>query len=273
MTVLRNVFAIIGVAIVLAAFLDYTVRGGKGLRGLYRRTPLGRRGLRYQALGRLAPAAQIEHFTAVLGPPVFRNPGKTYDEFVYIDEDSYGDAIATKEGQVEFYAVTSRTKEFRPRIWGQDVYWSLANNSKGLKLGEFTFADFPMKDDPDGIMGWLGARRFHYAECYYFGNPGLYQTYVLAVNDAGWIDPLTVNVLPIFHGDVLLGSFAGPLGAPSTQLADFLALEEIRTLRRVTKPNTYGVLGPHLGPDQILAMDSLVSSIGPNLDQVRRFPL
>ncbi|MGH2765539.1 MAG: ETEC_3214 domain-containing protein [Actinomycetota bacterium] len=114
-------------------------------------------------------------------------------------------------------------------------------------LGDFTLVEFRMKQPPDGLMGWLGARRFHWAECYYFGNPGLYRTYALAVNDAGWMEPLRVDLLPAIPVPRLaLGVFAPDSQSSEQEVRDYLNRSDVATFRSTARPNTYAVFGAHL---------------------------
>ncbi len=263
--VVQVALAVIGGMVLVGSLLDLLVRGGTGLRGLYRGT-IGLKAARNETLSRLAPGVQVGYFEAVLGSPIFRTAGQSHDESVWLDRFFYVQTLSTKEGRVDLYTVTARSREFSPSLWGQTVYWSLDNNSADLRIGGFTFDGFPMKERPDGILAWLGARRFHWAECYYFGNPGLYQTYFVALNDAGWMEPLTVDLLSVLGPDgVALGWFRGSF--QGEDLDGFLADSAVVNFRKTWRPNTYGVLGAHLGAQQVR-----VTRIGADLDQVRTVP-
>jgi hypothetical protein len=53
-----------------------------------------------------------------------------------------------------------------------------------IKIQSLKFTEL-QKFGPDGKRCVIGANRFGYSESFYFGNPGNYQHYILAHNDAG----------------------------------------------------------------------------------------
>jgi hypothetical protein len=113
---------------------------------------------------------------------------------------------------------------------------------------------------PDQLSYSVGARRFRYSEWYYFGNPGHYQTYILAINDAG---PVRADLAHLHeaHGD------AGPMTATLVQdtLNLFVGSREGTQFRTSAKPNTYGVVGPMIETDA-------TQWPGADLDVVRVLP-
>lgn len=61
----------------------------------------------------------------------------------------------------------------------------------------------------DGVVTYQGARRWHYVEIYYFGNPPLYQWYLLGMNDAGISHADTFGLIRLLGtGDGSTGWFA-----------------------------------------------------------------
>ncbi|MGH9893858.1 MAG: ETEC_3214 domain-containing protein, partial [bacterium] len=123
MKTIETVLAIIGGLVVVGTLIDLVARGGKGLGALYRST-FGRRRTAYDSLAKLTTGVQIDYFNQILGAPSLKNTRETHDELVFVARDFYVQAIATKEGRVDLYAVTARNQRFRPAIWGQTVYWS-----------------------------------------------------------------------------------------------------------------------------------------------------
>jgi hypothetical protein len=181
----------------------------------YRRT-LGRRGDRYERLSRLGTNANLTFFTSVLGdPPAIRRTvtstvhvlvegsddfverEKDFEECIYIDRDFYVQALADSDETVVAFSVTTRSKRFHPKLRspGYTVLergW-LARRLRlherlmpifKVKLGKTHFAEL---DQPQQAAASLGARTFHYYEVHSLGNPGHYQEYVFAINDAGFI--------------------------------------------------------------------------------------
>lgn len=116
-----------------------------------------------------------------------------------------------------------------------------------IRLAETRFdeLDKPLKK-PDKCFYSQGARRFSYYETRWFGNPGHYQTYFVALNDAGYYDDYWKFPYPV-QGD--------NLSADQPEVAAF---------RSDARINTYGVTAPHFSVDDLKQV-----WIGPDHDQVR----
>jgi len=145
------------------------------------------------------------------------------------------------------FSITTRNKRFNPTLTLGP--YSIDNQLVRIRLGKTRFAELTSLARPSSISSSLGARRFHYYEEYYFGNPGKYQTYVFALNDAG-CDPWE-RWDAWDHPKISDGW---------TSIDD----PEVAAFRRTAAINTYAVIGPHISPENLNAF-----VFGPNYDQVR----
>lgn len=195
---------------------------------------LGRRWDRKRRLSKLAPLVQVRYFASILGEPAIKRAAVDFVEYVFVDPLFYVHAIADEEDDaVREYSVTTRSRWFRPK-----VKWWTGHRYKTIRLGKTSFSAFD--EEPTRISPQVGARRFGYAETYYFGNPGMYQTYMLALNDAG---PIKFDDLPDFAE---LFGFDGIAAEEmqGEQAAIFLKSHQGARFRESARPNTYGVVGP-----------------------------
>jgi hypothetical protein len=211
----------------------------------------------------LACEVQIQTFEHALGqPPTYRwEEADGAAECVFVLEDAYVQAITDPHGSVLRYAITTRSKAFAPVLWMPGVNVEIA-------LGRTTFAEVP-GELCAGVSSWLGARRYTYAEAYYFGNPGFYQTWVLASNQAGPTAPgeRLGEVLKEL-GDGHLVSF-GPFPSQNERTEDDVphcwhTRPVVARFRATTPINTLGVSGPHQQPDP---------NPGPDQDRIRPLTL
>ena len=141
---------------------------------------------KYENLDALATEVQIDYFKKYLGDPVFINysEDRTQQEYVFVDDDFFVQAITNSDGKVLAYAVTTRNSGFNPVLKLPDIEIILGV-SKLENLGQM----------PNRIChGFIGNFRSFYYEENYFGRPGRYQTYLLGVSSAGYPGPLGTNL-------------------------------------------------------------------------------
>lgn len=200
------------------------------LRTAFNRT-LGRRGEAQRRLSKLAAGVQINYFTSVLGQPAIKRADDDVVEYVFVDRLFYVHVLTSPaDDSVIQFAVTTRARRFHPRA----RWWTL-NRSHQVRLGKTSFAQFGQT--PERISGSLGAHNFGYSEIYYLGNPGGYQKYVLAINDAGPVDHLDVEAF-----NEILVPGAGPTFDLDEAAAAALIDSEVGArLRSSSRPNTYCV--------------------------------
>ena len=141
-------------------------------------------------------------------------------------------------------------------------FWADQTAPVAAKLGKTPFGAVS-PTDPAKIRLDVGARRLWYSETYYFGNPGLYQWYVVSLNQAadfvGDIEPM----VRWYHDPQRPGD---PNAFPSTDLG--------RRFRSTTCPNTYSVSAPMFDPDTLAADDHSADALavfGADYDTVRVF--
>lgn len=159
-----------GLAILVGAY--------KAVMAYLRRTVLSHRDLT-RRLNQLACGTTAEYTDNILGPPAFRRSlGDGYEERIYRTKHAWVQTITrTADHATESFAITITDPRYTLRTH------NLTGNMLDIRLGRAHFSDVP--HDPDGYRITRGANRHGHAESHYYGNPGNYQTYVLAHNDAG----------------------------------------------------------------------------------------
>jgi hypothetical protein len=267
----------VGAVVGLGGFLGLSVN----VRALYGATPFGRRRHLSRQLAKIGCGVRVGYVSGLLGPPAFVTspPGprqgrvtanqlesqpqeiEPLTEVVYVHEDAFVQLLVGGQGgslddrPVRVYAVTTRHKRFRPRLTFQ--YFHVFEDRYGrpvLRLGHTTFEELSDRINwlPQVLCGWQGARRVAWAESYYLGNPGGYQTYVVARNDAG-VGKWGAS-FPRREGegsrDWISGAFArsghiGPTGD--------LDHPEVAAWRRQMAINTYAVLDPNVSLQSVVA--------------------
>ena len=204
-----------------------------------------------QAVRSLAAGVQLTYFQERLGDPTFTTQGEAFDEHIFVHDAFYVQAITDPSGTVTLYSVTTRAEDFDP-VLDIDYGWPTLK----VTLGRDTFAS--VGTDPVSRGGYVGARRFHYWESHYLGNPGLYQTYIVSLNDAGYMRA---------HGDVVAAIGALSVLKSEEGLAAGAKEEALELLGRFaaeTVVNTYSVASDSFPRERLQCMQ-----FGPDKDQVR----
>lgn len=130
-----------------------------------------------------------------------------------------------------------------------------------LRLGDAYFHDIRSEISPQGRSLSIGARRFEYAEAYYFGNPGNYQHFVVSYNDAG---VGTFHTPPLDVARTFQEGALAPGNEQASGMSDTLGdAPFILDLRARTTINTLTILGPHSD------LEDLAAPRGADYDQVR----
>lgn len=143
---------------------------------------------KYEVLNKLSVQVQINYFTNLLGSPYYINSVENHEakEHVYVDEDYYVQAITNLNDKVYSYAITSRKKDFNPTF-------DMSNLFK-VSLNKTPFTEWrvdPYREYPLSCYFFLGAHDpIYYFEYEYFGNPGLYHSYLVGVNNSAKFDGL-----------------------------------------------------------------------------------
>jgi hypothetical protein len=151
---------------------------------------------------------------------------------VHIYRSRYSYVFATapnKDDSVDAFSITVRRDNFKLSIT------RVTNDQLNTTLPKTSFLDIIA--EPNGRRYLIGANRLGYAESYYLGNPGNYQTYVLAFNDigAGNFSPLS-DVYSFSEGQ--LANIDKEEELPSPPSGDPLF-----QFREKLKPNTLAVVG------------------------------
>ena len=178
---LTTLLTICGGILTAAAFLALVTK-------VWRRT-LGRFTHARSKVSRLSAGCTVEYFTGILGPPAIRRtsadltePGSPVGtvehlELLWIDPLFHVQGVV-RDLTVVRWAVTARHRRLRLR------FALPPDSSRSLRfvLGRTPFAAVDPPGEP--VDTFIGARRWGYAERLYFGNPGRYQHFWLALNDS-----------------------------------------------------------------------------------------
>jgi hypothetical protein len=217
-------------------------------------TTLGKRYSIRRKLAKLATMVRIEYLESVLGPSAFRRSmGDGYTEDLFVLGPASVQTISDSDGTVATVAITVTHPHFRPHF---SIGLPGSYPSQQVVLGRTRFGDLILTRQ--SLRAFRGARRFRFEETYYVGNPGGYQTYVLAHTNSG------AGVAGDF-GTILTGNserrekraFEPPQPDP--------ALDRFRAN---TVVNTFAVTAPNLAPG---GLDSL--ELGAEMDMVRLLPM
>lgn len=93
-------------------------------------------------------------------------------------------ALTDLEGTVLAYSVTTRDKNFNPAI----TIWT--DKEIKIELGKTKFIELK---EPNQITSYMGVHNFYYSEHYYFGNPGLYQSYYFTLSETGYMGDVSFD--------------------------------------------------------------------------------
>ena len=177
-----NLLTILTIAVIPAFFT---------VRRIYRQTT-GSRATLVRQLGKLSCGIRSEFVDTIFGSPRFARTKGDLTERVYETPHAYVQTVADSDGSIAWWAVTTIDKRFRPRFTLPPM--TLDGQQWSVQLGRTRFAQL---EEPRLIRWFVGARRFWYAETYYFGNPGNYLTYVASHSDLGGVGDLGFDGL---HG-------------------------------------------------------------------------
>lgn len=248
-------------ALVLTGIVVTAITGAAGVLTLASRvfrSTIGRRRVLARKLERLATTMQLGYFVHVLGEPQQRRVTSDESQIaVWMMEDAYVQALADPSGMVTRWSVTTRTRRFSPIFYRGHTITS-SGDTLEIRLGITRFAELPSR--PQWLRGDVGARRSHYDEGYYFGNPGNYQPFAYSLNDAGYVNDNTLITLSMReHGLAANGD---------REVQELTGRADVAAARAHTAVNTITVGAPHseLGPDESWL------GYGPDRDVVRVVP-
>lgn len=237
----------------------------RGLAGARRRL-MARREL-YGRLWKLRTDVARAYFEQELGlSHAFRTVIGRYTEYVYPHRWFFVQCLTDEDDNVVFYSVTSRDPEFTPAIWPSSASPKNVPAIPHHPLGSVPFAEVFEDHTPDGMLALFSGATAPstYVESYYLGNPGLYLTYLIGLNDAGHysFDLGTACSPELLSREVKVGALGG-LGLDD-EVSELLSRDYILKFRRIARPNTFGMLGQSFPHGQVLPV-----YLGPNRTQVR----
>ncbi len=244
----QEISIVLGFVLTLFELAGRLGKGRSLLQAGWERTPFGRRRSASKRLQRLRPNVQLEYFREILDlVPIFKRRLRHHTELIFRHPDFYVQVLVDADDQVMFYAVTRRNNKFSPQMWPSEVHPRSHPQPHCGRLGDATFHDIA-PDSVDGIKVFVrGATTpTHYIEAYYYGNPGLYQSYLAGLNECGPIDVDRALLASLLGPPLALGSFASCPG--DEELDAWLASEEVIAFRQQAVPNTFGLSAPGFSP-------------------------
>ena len=175
-----SLIIIISIAFITLLFILNTINKNKESTLLSNKISVNQE--KYEKLNKLATQVQIDYFTKLLSDPVFINKSedKVYIEYIYVNEDYYVQVITDNNKKVLAFTVVSRKKDFNPILDYSGGEYTLLKNS---------LADVRKNGNPENCyLNIPASGPFSYYEDYYYGRPGLYQTYRVGNAQAGYFD-------------------------------------------------------------------------------------
>ena len=232
-------------------------------------------------LNSLNVEVDIGYFNSVLGAPAIKNTRKLrhtffsvegadsvqdllnpkkiekeveYNEYFYISEYYYVQAVADENNKVGMYSITARSANYIPEIE--------TDLGELVRLGQSVYGD--LKDKPRKVAGLLGMnlKHFNYYEVILF-DPGNYRYAIFSSNPNGYFE--NVGELDWEIGDVFAKGF-------SVGKDDFPMHLKHDEFRKVTTINTYSVTTPWFQgidlTDNGVNYGGAQINFGPHVDQV-----
>lgn len=214
-------------------------------------------------LVKLANEVQVNYFIKILGDPVFINYAKdrTQKEYIFVDKRFYLQAVTNSDDKVLAYSVTTRLKDFNPKVW------AVPNEQKTpVVLGRTSLEELASINygGPRKCYGFIGnTTPSFYFEEYYYGNPGNYQTYLFGLNDAGYWDWQAVGLEQINEAKLLERDIYHDVKERTIPVNLYDCGSIPNKLRKDLSINTTMVVGPFIDPKEIKF------NLGINRNQVR----
>lgn len=175
-----SLIMIVSILFITLLFILNTKNKNKESRLLSNKTSVNQE--KYDKLNKLATQVQIDYFTKLLSDPVFINKSedKAYIEYIYVNENYYVQAITDDNKKVLAFTVVSRKKDFNPILDYFGGEYTLLKSS---------LADVRKNGSPENCyLNIPASGPFSYYEDYYYGRPGLYQTYRVGIAQAGYFN-------------------------------------------------------------------------------------
>ncbi len=196
----------------------------------------------------------------------FRTVIGRFTEHVYPHKWFFVQCLTDEHDNVVFYSVTSRDAEFTPAIWPSSASPDNVPAIPHERLGSVPFAEIFPDHVPNGVLAFFSGATAPstYVESYYLGNPGLYLTYLIGLNDAGHysFDMAAAYSPELVSPEVRIGRLGEFDGGGDS--SEFLSRDYIVKFRRIAKPNTFGILGRRFPYSEALPV-----YLGPSRTQVR----
>jgi hypothetical protein len=151
-------------------------------------TPVAVRQAEYSTLDKLRGGMALSYFQELLGAPSFVTRGRNgpFTQSLFRGHDYWLQAVSDDAGTVQLMAVTACDPDFHPAYEGQK------NSSPSFSTITLNTTRLDQTGPPPNTVRYFTsgatANSYYYDE-YYFGNPGLYKTYFVGIDDACALPP------------------------------------------------------------------------------------
>lgn len=272
------VILVLSLIVVVVSSLITVIEGGAKIYDMYKST-IGHNAELDKKLNSLNVEVDIGYFDGVLGPPAIKNKRNIthkyysikslmnnpknpkeieeevfYNEYFYIDELYFVQAVTDEDNKVGMYSITSRSSKYIPEIKTdlEDI----------ILLGKSTYKE--AKKKPRKVAGLLGMnlKHFNYYEIFIF-DPGNHRYAIYSSNPNGYFD--SVGVLDWEIGNFFSKRF-------SVDDDEFPMHDKHEEFRKSTTINTYSVTTPWFSgidlSDEGVNYGGAKINFGPHVDQV-----
>lgn len=271
---------VLSIFMVVVSSMLTLIEGGSKVYGMYKST-LGYNAELDKRLNSLNVEVDIGYFDSVLGAPAIKNRRTlthtfysieganssqdllnskeveeeiTYNEYFYISEFYYVQAVTDENDKVGMYSITARGPDYVAEIE--------TDLGAVVRLGKSVYGDLKMK--PTKVAGLLGMnlKHFNYYEVILF-DPGIYRYVIFSSNPNGHFE--NVGGLDWEIRDIFAKGF-------SVDDDDFPMHSNHDEFRKITTINTYSVTTPwfqgiDLTEDGVNYGGAQIN-FGPHVDQV-----
>lgn len=209
----------------------------------------------------LVPGVNVGVYQSTFGTPVFINHdhAKGSIEYVFVGTYFYLDAVVDSNGEVLYFAVTTRNKAFHPVF--KSPGYPANRPSFQMTLGVTTFAEVSQVNNvtSDYLAGCVGAHSFSYYEMDYLGRPGAYEYFGFGLNEAGYSN--TAESVSVFLNNPNLCTGVSASAGDDVAHVQQTVVQQFRAAEPI---NTYAVSAGVMISDYVTG-----SNLGVDPDQVR----
>jgi len=235
----------------------------------------------YKKLAKINTGLNIDYIETIIGPPTIikRLPSQitefiktedgkwvekstpsgleVYEERIYVHKKYFLQVIINNEKTIMSYAITTRDPNFNPKI-PIEIYHGTKEGKiypyiLNLRLGKAKLTGLKDYEPAEiNISNW--GMHYFYVESHYFGNPGFYKYYLLALSPSGCCisENIGYKLVELGHEE--------DKSIKNNKIAEF---------RKIMTPNTFAVVNGW--ENENLLKYFIKEGVGPNYYDIREF--